>query len=226
MTAAYCCVACNHVYRPADGDPARGVPPATPFDRLPDYWRCPGCGGGQHGFRPPGFQAPATPAEDLAARVDALLAFYRRVWAEDMADTLICNPALTVAATEFRPHGPGWFGVVVTPWFLNGVLLPADSGLWAAQRDGDASVEALPAGAFNFNAARVGTLGVVKTMAIVSAMNVFTAQADALAAAGLALDQLFTAPPAPEPAPEPAPVKTTEKPAALSRRALFGRGGS
>lgn len=212
----FACAACGHVYDEAAGDPARNVPPGLRFDRLPDYWRCPGCGGPQHGFTPPG-----GPAETLEQRVAALLAVYRRVWAEDMGGTLICNPALSVEAVGFRPYGPGWFGVVVSPWFLNGVLIPADRGLWAGLRDGDGAPEQLPTGTFNFIAARVGALGTVKTLAVVSAMNVFSDQAEALAAAEMTLAQLF--PVTAETPAEAAPIPA--KPAAgLSRRALFGRG--
>jgi rubredoxin len=37
------CNWCGYVYDPAKGDPARGVAPGTPFDALPDDWRCPDC---------------------------------------------------------------------------------------------------------------------------------------------------------------------------------------
>lgn len=217
MSAAFSCAGCGFVYDEAAGDAARGLPPGLRFDRLPDYWRCPGCGGPQHGFIP-----PEGPLDSLDAKVAALLAVYRRVWAEDMGGTLICNPALEIAAVGFRPFGPGWAGAVVSPWFLNIALIPADPDCWAGLRDGDEAPETLPAGAYNFNAARVGALGTIKTLAVVSAMNVFAGQAEALAAAEMALAQLFPPPRAePEPTAQPAP-----QPARLSRRALFGRGGA
>lgn len=216
MSAAFACAGCGFIYDEAAGHPARGLPPGLRFDRLPDYWRCPGCGGPQHAFIP-----PEGPLEGMEAKIAALLAVYRRVWLEDMAETLICNPALEVAAAGFRPFGPGWAGAVVSPWFLNVVLIPADPNCWAGLRDGDEAPETLPAGGFNFNAARVGALGTIKTLAVVSAMNVFAGQAEALAAADLALSQLFPPPQAAAPAPA-----TEPKPAALSRRALFGRGAS
>ncbi len=39
----YVCVSCGYIYDPADGDPTAGIPPATPFEELPDDWRCPMC---------------------------------------------------------------------------------------------------------------------------------------------------------------------------------------
>lgn len=37
------CVSCGYIYDPAVGDPGAGIPPGTPFEALPDNWRCPIC---------------------------------------------------------------------------------------------------------------------------------------------------------------------------------------
>jgi rubredoxin len=37
------CSNCGYVYDPAEGDPMNGVPPGTPFERLPPGWVCPMC---------------------------------------------------------------------------------------------------------------------------------------------------------------------------------------
>jgi rubredoxin len=37
------CLECAYVYIPAKGDPKAGFPPGTPFEDLPDTWRCPEC---------------------------------------------------------------------------------------------------------------------------------------------------------------------------------------
>ncbi|MEM4699640.1 MAG: rubredoxin [Candidatus Nezhaarchaeales archaeon] len=38
------CRLCGYVYDPEVGDPAQGVPPGTPFEKLPLGWVCPVCG--------------------------------------------------------------------------------------------------------------------------------------------------------------------------------------
>lgn len=48
----YICTACGWIYDPDVGDPARGIPPGTAFDDLPDDWRCPDCGVGKRYFEP------------------------------------------------------------------------------------------------------------------------------------------------------------------------------
>lgn len=37
------CNYCGYVYDEAEGDPARGTPPGTRFEDLPDDWTCPDC---------------------------------------------------------------------------------------------------------------------------------------------------------------------------------------
>ncbi|KAA0684180.1 [NiFe]-hydrogenase assembly chaperone HybE [Roseomonas genomospecies 6] len=215
------CGSCGAVYDPAAGDPGREVPPGTPFGSLPDYWRCPGCGGAQHGFTVP--EAPG--ADPMEARVAALTASYRLIAERDMVGVPICNAALSVEAVGFRPHGPGWIGCVIAPWFLNAILIPRDPALWAGLRDGDKTEVALPSGAYRFTAARLGVLGTLAVIPLASAMNVFTDQQDARAAAVLALDHLMR-----EPQSENRPVEDAEppKPAqsrpTVSRRSLFGGG--
>ncbi|MBK7976717.1 MAG: rubredoxin [Deltaproteobacteria bacterium] len=46
------CTICDHVYDPAEGDPAAGIPAGTPFEALPDDWACPDCGATKGDFVP------------------------------------------------------------------------------------------------------------------------------------------------------------------------------
>lgn len=46
----YRCSVCGYVYDPEKGDPNNGVPPGTPFDKLPADWVCPLCGVGKEDF--------------------------------------------------------------------------------------------------------------------------------------------------------------------------------
>ena len=34
---------CKYTYDPEKGDPKQDIPPGTPFEELPDTWRCPRC---------------------------------------------------------------------------------------------------------------------------------------------------------------------------------------
>jgi [NiFe] hydrogenase assembly HybE family chaperone len=221
-TTRLVCRDCGAVYDPALGDPARGAPVGTSFARLPERWACPGCGAAPHRFRP----ASANALE--SDPTDTLTAAYRRVAADAMSGVAIGNPALRVEAVEFRAvvcgGVAGRIGCVVAPWFLNAVMMPDDLARWAAARDGDALALTLPSGGYRFNAARMGALGTLAVMPLVSDMAVFATQAEARDAAALALATLLqtTAMPTPHAA-KPAPQKPK---AVVSRRALFGRGAA
>jgi len=46
----YECTVCGYVYDPEVGDPESGIPPGTPFEKLPDDCVCPVCGAGKDQF--------------------------------------------------------------------------------------------------------------------------------------------------------------------------------
>ncbi|PIF06394.1 MAG: High molecular weight rubredoxin [Draconibacterium sp.] len=45
------CSICGFQYNPEEGDPASGIPPGTPFEELPDDYRCPICNAGKEYFK-------------------------------------------------------------------------------------------------------------------------------------------------------------------------------
>jgi rubredoxin len=46
----YRCIPCGYIYDPAAGDPDGGVPPGTPFEKIPEGWVCPICGADKDAF--------------------------------------------------------------------------------------------------------------------------------------------------------------------------------
>ncbi len=43
VPARWVCLECHYIYDPAKGDKTQDIPPGTPFEALPDTWRCPEC---------------------------------------------------------------------------------------------------------------------------------------------------------------------------------------
>ncbi len=60
----YMCPVCRYIYDPAKGDPAGGIPPGTPFEKIPDNWICPVCRVAKSMFTPIQLQA-ATAARSI-----------------------------------------------------------------------------------------------------------------------------------------------------------------
>ncbi|WP_135075202.1 [NiFe]-hydrogenase assembly chaperone HybE [Terasakiella sp. SH-1] len=90
-----------------------------------------------------------TPADHIALKLEVA---YRLIEKERMVGVPILNPVLKVQAVEFRPYQGMWLGVMITPWFMNLMLLPDvknDPDIW----DQDAGMKktfTFPAGKFEF----------------------------------------------------------------------------
>ena len=62
------CRKCSFIYDPRLGDPDGGIAPGTPFEQIPDSWRCPVCGVTKRDFYSLGSPPPAvSPAARAAA---------------------------------------------------------------------------------------------------------------------------------------------------------------
>ncbi|MCF6332088.1 MAG: flavin reductase [Draconibacterium sp.] len=48
--STYTCSICGFQYNPEEGDPALGIPPGTPFEDLPEDYKCPICNAGKDYF--------------------------------------------------------------------------------------------------------------------------------------------------------------------------------
>jgi len=48
--SVYQCSACYFPYDEEAGRPEDGIPPGTPWEKVPDDWECPDCGNAKSGF--------------------------------------------------------------------------------------------------------------------------------------------------------------------------------
>lgn len=47
----YVCAICGYTYDPEEGDPSMGIPPGTPFEELPEDYKCPVCNASKEYFK-------------------------------------------------------------------------------------------------------------------------------------------------------------------------------
>ena len=120
-----------------------------------------------------------------------------------MRDMPMLNRALRVEAVGFRAWRDHWLGILVTPWFMNLVLMPRVTAKWQAIGERESRFHVFPAGVFEFIGARDTTLGEYQACSLFSPMFEFTDQREARATALAALDALFDAA-----SREPPPVRT------------------
>lgn len=132
-----------------------------------------------------------------------------------MQDIPILNPAISVESVGFRRYQGWWAGVLITPWFINLMLLPAEAPL----PDGPAGEErlvALPEGIMPFLPGSEDRIGPYLMCSLFSPLPQFADQQSARDTASEVLRLLFEVS---QPATAPAGPD-------LSRRRLFGLGGA
>lgn len=156
-----------------------------------------------------------------AARVSRLVRVFKDVATTRMAGLPVMNAALRVEAIGFEPEGEqadaGLGGVLITPWFMNLVWLPADAGgsplpvgAMRTRRFGGEQVE--------FTGAQIAEFGCFEACSLWSPMFDFPDQATARATAHevLALLRKPVAPPS-------APEQPSRRALLMGRSAAAGR---
>lgn len=124
---------------------------------------------------------------------------FRRIERDRMQGMALLNPALRVEAVGFQAHGDGWLGVLITPWFINLVMLPRDASQWTELAPTCATTESFPLGEFEFLVGRDETFGTYKSCTLFSPALEFTDQEAARNAALAALEALHAQPVPAEP---------------------------
>ena len=186
------CKICWTTYDPAVGDDMRQLEPGTPFAALPEDWSCPTCGAPKEQFmvlEDPGAEG-LREASEIAEATGRLVADFQDVWHSTMRGLPIVNEALRVEAVGFRRQDGRILGVLISPWFMNLILLP-DGEDWSGLKAGEKEVVGFPSGDYEFLHNTRSLTGGYKACSLFSPMADFTSQKDAVAVAQAVLDALF-----------------------------------
>jgi [NiFe] hydrogenase assembly HybE family chaperone len=185
------CKVCWTPYDPAEGDDMRQIDPGTPFSALPEDWTCPTCSAPAEQFmvlEDPGAQEmiEANRIKDITAR---LVDDFSEVYHSKMRDVPLVNKALQVEAVGFRMWQGQILGVLVSPWFMNLILLP-DGETWELET-GAKEVIGFPSGEYEFLYNTRPQIGGYKACSLFSPMHEFTRQKDATDVARAVMAALF-----------------------------------
>jgi len=160
---------------------------------------------------------PEAFAAQHSGRVVALVASFERIGRDSMRGLPFYNEALAVEAIGFERFGEGWLGILVTPWFMNLMLVSDQPVPYAEAANGEKCTVELPGGPVTFLRGGTEDFGMFQAHSIASPMDVYKSQNQVRAAARRALVSVRT-PAQLEPAPQAAqPV--------VSRRTLFNFAG-
>lgn len=136
--------------------------------------------------------SPNMDHETGAATADQITRCFREIEATRMAGIPILNPALSVEVVGLREFCGEWLCILITPWFMNVMLLPAidraADPMPAAT--GTKQIVSLPAGRFEMICGFEPLLGHYRMCSLFSPVLEFADQASAVAAAEAALEEL------------------------------------
>ncbi len=116
---------------------------------------------------------------------------FRRIQRERMQGLPILNPALQVKAVGFRQWQDHCLGVLITPWFMNLMLLPSEGDGWPELQIGDKQLHQLPSGPYEFILGEEPGVGRYQMCSLFSPVFEFADQATAEATAGAVMDALM-----------------------------------
>ncbi|MGX9353126.1 [NiFe]-hydrogenase assembly chaperone HybE [Shimia sp. W99] len=187
------CKICWTPYDPTEGDDTRQISEGTPFIALPEDWSCPNCDAPKEQFlvsEDPGSDAMLEAAW-IGGRTEALVTDFTEVWHAKMRDVPMVNKVLHVQAVGFRLHEGRPLGVLISPWFMNLVMLPAEGEDWSDLMAGVKEVIGFPSGDYEFIHNTREMTGGYKACSLFSPMGDFNTQAQAVEVAEAVMVALF-----------------------------------
>lgn len=126
----------------------------------------------------------------MADTVAELARHFENIYVEHMQDLPIVNARVQVEAVGFQDFAGHELGVLITPWFMNLVLLPAGDE-WHDSAQGDTSSIDFPAGPIEFTTSRDEVLGTYLTAVLFRSVSDLPDQSTARAVAEQVMKELF-----------------------------------
>jgi len=118
---------------------------------------------------------------------------YEKIRLERMVGIPVLNDRIRVQAVGFRVWEGHVLGVLVTPWFMNLMLLPGQDDEWSSFRIGSKYLYTFAAGSFEFIFGEEPGLGHYKSCSMFSPMFEFESHEAAIIAAETIIPALFDA---------------------------------
>lgn len=122
-----------------------------------------------------------------------IVSIFCRIERERMADVPVLNKALSVSAIGFQPWNGYTLGILLTPWFMNLMLLPTaeTDAPWLSDNVGSKHIQNFPAGKFEFILGHENELGKYLICSVFSPVFEFRDQETAELTAQTVLEEIF-----------------------------------
>ncbi len=127
----------------------------------------------------------------LNQKIYTLEAVFNRIYRERMSDMPMVNRQLEVHAIGFQPWNQHYLGVLITPWFMNLMLLPGDSEDWSGLQELSKQTHVFPSGRYEFIIGRDDDIGSYQMCSLFSPMFEFTSDDTAVETAQIIMQELM-----------------------------------
>jgi [NiFe] hydrogenase assembly HybE family chaperone len=121
-----------------------------------------------------------TELETLTQQIETA---FKRIEEEQMQDIPMLNPKLQVQTVGFQTYEGRTIGIIITPWMMSLLLLPAENEDWKNLKPGDKIHHRLPANEFRFTVNEIEGIGPCQTHSFYSPMHEFLNQDHAIVVA-------------------------------------------
>ncbi|MDQ7074175.1 MAG: [NiFe]-hydrogenase assembly chaperone HybE [Gammaproteobacteria bacterium] len=126
----------------------------------------------------------------LSALSDELVHHFCHIEQTRMQGVPILNPALQVEAVGFHRRTSGYLGILITPWFMNLVLLPCEGDQWQELVIGSTQNQVFASGRYQFLLNEAEEIGRYQSCSLLSPVLELDSQETARAVAVAALEAL------------------------------------
>jgi [NiFe] hydrogenase assembly HybE family chaperone len=116
---------------------------------------------------------------------------FKRILTENMQGIPILNPMIEVQALGFQEWQGRVLGVIITPWLMNLVLLPAEGEDWSQMELGHKQPHEFPSRSYKFMINDIEGIGPCQTYSMCSPMRDFSTHQQAVQVAQDFLDGLM-----------------------------------
>jgi [NiFe] hydrogenase assembly HybE family chaperone len=123
--------------------------------------------------------------------IDTLEQTFKRIHVENMQGIPILNPAIDVQALGFQHWQGRVLGIIITPWLMNLVLLPAEGEDWSQMELGHKQPQEFPSRSYKFMINDIEGIGPCQTYSMCSPMYDFSSHEQAVQVAQDFLDDLM-----------------------------------
>lgn len=131
--------------------------------------------------------------DELRQKEQQLETLFRRIHVERMADVPITNEDIKVTAVGFQQWENSYLGILVTPWFMNLMLLPGRTENWDDQQELSKRKYCFPSGRYTFLTGYEPDIGKYQMCSLFSPMYEFADNDAAVDTAKFAIKELLNA---------------------------------